>query len=64
VVQKYGSLHVLQVVRWLTYILHILTHEATYTHGFERFIGLEEPFKVFLNEDRYFRRRKTWAIYR
>jgi hypothetical protein len=64
VVQNYGRLYVLQIVRWLNYTLSVLVFEAAYTHRLEPFFGLEEPFKVFLNDDHYFRTRKTWAIYR
>jgi hypothetical protein len=62
VVQKYGRLYVLQIVRWLTYLLFDLEHEGG-KHRIEPLFGINEPFKLFLNEDRYFRERKTWAIY-
>lgn len=63
VVQKYGRLYVLQIVRWLSCMISELTYEATAQHGIEAFAGLEEPFKVFFNDDDYFRTRKTWTIY-
>jgi hypothetical protein len=63
VVQKYGRLYVLQIVRWLTCMIFELAHEGAYTHGIEPLSGREEPFKMFLNDDSYFRTRKTWAIY-
>jgi hypothetical protein len=63
VVQKYGRLYVLQIVRWLSYLISELAYEAAYTHRIGSFVGLEEPFKYFLNDDHYFRTRKTWAIY-
>ena len=63
VIQTYGRLYVLQIVRWLSYAISDLAQEAAYTHKFEPFLGLDEPFKVFLNDDRCFRRRKSWSIY-
>ena len=63
VVQTYGRLYVLQIVRWLCCAISGLVQEAAYTHKFEPFLGLDEPFKLFLNDDRYFRTRKTWSIY-
>jgi len=62
VVQKYGRLYVLQIVRWLSYLISDLAH-AAHTHRIGHFLGLEEPFGLFLNDDDFFRRRKTWAIY-
>ena len=63
VVQKYGRLYVLQIVRWLSYLISDLAHHATYTHRIGHFLGLEEPFVLFLQDDDVYRRRKTWAIY-
>jgi len=63
VVQKYGRLYVLQIVRWLSFLLADLAHEAAYTHRIEPLLGVEEPFHLFWNDDRYFLTRKTWAIY-
>jgi hypothetical protein len=63
VIQKYGRLHVLQIVRWLSYTVSDLAHEAAYTHKIEPFQGLEEPFRLFVNDDRYFQNRKSWSIY-
>ena len=60
VIQRYGRRqHVLQIVRWLTYLIFALGA----THRIELLFGVEEPFKLFLNDDRCFRRRKTWEIY-
>ena len=63
VVQKYGQLLVLQIVRWLSYAIFDIAHDAAYRMGIEPFLGVEEPFAVFLNDDRYFRGRRTWSIY-
>ncbi len=63
VIQKYGRLYVLQIVRWLTYLIFYLANEGASKQRIEPLFGIEEPFKVFLNDDRYFLRRKTWSIY-
>ena len=63
VVQKYGRLYVLQIVRWLSFLLADLAHEAAYKHRIEPLLGVEEPFHLFWNDDRFFLSRKTWAIY-
>lgn len=62
VLQRYGRLHVLQIVRWLTCLIFALAHKGA-THRIESLFGVEEPFRLFLNDDRYFTRRKTWEIY-
>jgi hypothetical protein len=63
VVQKYGQLYALQIVRWLSYAIFDIAHDAAYKQNIEAFLGVHEPFVVFLNDDRYFRGRKTWSIY-
>jgi hypothetical protein len=63
VIQKYGRLYVLQIVRWLSYTISSLVHEAG-KNEIEPLFGLDEPFKAFWGDDHYFRRRKRWAIYR
>jgi hypothetical protein len=62
VVRKYGRLYVLQIVRWLSYLIAHLAHEGG-KHNIEPLFGIEEPFHVFWNDDHYFLTRKTWAIY-
>ena len=54
----------MQIMHWLTRILRRLSFTGAYEHRIEALFGLEEPFAIFNNEDRYFRDRKTWAIYR
>lgn len=63
VVQKYGRLYTLQIVRWLASIIFELTHRGVYEKRIESLFGLHEPFAIFLNEDRYLRDRKTWSMY-
>lgn len=64
VVQKYGRLHTLQIVRWLASILYELAHHGAYEKRIEALLGLNEPFILFYNEDELLRRRKRWSIYR
>ncbi|MBI5846138.1 MAG: hypothetical protein HZB23_15885 [Deltaproteobacteria bacterium] len=64
VAQKYGRLYTLQIVRWLSSIISELSFRGAYEHKIEALLGLNEPFSIFLNEDKYLRERKTWSIYR
>ena len=63
VVQKYGRLYTLQMVRWLATIMFALSHRGAYEQRIQALLGLDEPFTIFLNEDRYPRNRRTWSIY-
>jgi hypothetical protein len=64
VVQKYGRLYTLQIVRWLASIMFDLSHRGAYEQRIQALLGLHEPFTIFLNEDRYLGDRRTWSIYR
>jgi hypothetical protein len=64
VVQKYGRLYVMQLIRWLSSIISDLSHKGAYEHGIDALLGLDEPFRMFRNEDRFFLGRETWSIYR
>lgn len=59
IVQKYGRLYTLQIVRWLTLIISHLPYDKV-----ESLSGLNEPFQIFHTEDKYLRDRKTWSIYK
>ena len=63
VVQRYGRLYTLQIARWLTSMIFDLSHRGAYELRIQPLLGLNEPFTIFLNEDKYFRERKTWSIY-
>ena len=63
VAQKYGQLYTLQIVRWLSSMLSELAHTGAYQRRIEALLGLEEPFRMFLNDDKYLRGRKAWSIY-
>ncbi len=64
VVQKYGRLYSLQIVRWLSSMIVELSHRGAYGQRIEALLGPHEPFGIFVNEDKYLRDRKTWSIYR
>jgi hypothetical protein len=63
VVQKYGRLYTLQIIRWLASILFELSHLGAYERRIEPLLGLHEPFTMFLNDDLYLKNRKTWSIF-
>lgn len=62
--QKFSRFYVLQLARWFSRILNKLAHICAYERRFGCFLGLEEPFAIFLNDDASFKSRKTWAIRR
>jgi hypothetical protein len=64
IVQRYGRLYVMQLIRWLATILAELSFKGAYKHRIEALLGLEERFRIFGNDDKYLRGRKTWSIYR
>jgi hypothetical protein len=64
IVQKYGRLYTLQIVRWLTFLISELSFIGAYQHGIEPLLGLNEYYGIFMNNDAYFKKRKTWSIYR
>jgi hypothetical protein len=65
VVQRYGKLYTLQIVRWLAFLLSHLAELAAHSHGLDdAFFGLGEAFTIFMNEDTYLMRRNRLSIYR
>ena len=64
VVQKYGRLYCLQLVRWLSFLIGDLSQIGAYERRIELLFGLDEPFYIFRNNDDLLLRRKTWSIYR
>lgn len=63
VVQRYGRLYTLQIVRWLTSMMFKLSHKAADGQRIESFFGSHEPFAIFLNEDSFLLDRDIWSIY-
>lgn len=64
IVQKYGRLYTLQIVRWLAFLIADLSLIGAYQHRIEPLLGLNECFGIFMNNDVYLKNRKTWSIYR
>ena len=62
VVQKYGRLYVLQIVRWLGSMVNTLALSG-YHRDTPFLLGLDDAFDVFMNDDAYLRDRKTWSPY-
>jgi len=64
VVQRYGRLYTMQIVRWLSCTLHEISHKGTYVQRIDALLGLHERFGIFLNNDGYLMSRRSWSIYR
>ena len=64
IVQKYGRLYVMQLIRWLSTIMWEQSHKGADELRIEALLGLDKPFRIFRNDDRYLIARKTWSIYR
>jgi hypothetical protein len=64
IARKWAPLYVLQLARWLTFILDDLSHDGAYRRRIEALLGLDEHFAIFKNADRDLKSRRTWSIYR
>jgi hypothetical protein len=63
VVQRYGRLYTLQIIRWLGFLLSDMADLAAHGHRLESFFGLGEAFMIFMCEDDYLKGRKRLSIY-
>jgi hypothetical protein len=63
VVQRYGRMYTLQIVRWLVSIAWELSHTAGYEKRIAGLFCFHEALTGFLVEDSYMRERKTWGPY-
>jgi hypothetical protein len=63
VVQKYGCLYTLQVVRWMSFLISDLSHVGAYEKRIEPLLGIDEPFLMFRMDDKYLKTRLRWSIY-
>jgi hypothetical protein len=62
IIQKWGQFYTLQIIRYLANLISDLSYPA---EGCSDDIPhLVEFFAIFLNEDRYLIRRKTWSPYK
>ena len=64
VATKWAPLYVLQLARWLTFLIYDLAQKGAYVCRIEQLLGLEEHFAIFMNEDAYLKSRRTWSTYR
>jgi hypothetical protein len=64
VVTKWAPLYVLQLARWLTFLIDELAQKGAYTCRIGALLGMEEHFSIFMNEDVYLQSRRTWSTYR
>jgi hypothetical protein len=62
VVQMYGRMYALQIVRWMGSTIFELSHTGAYEKRIEALLGMHEPFSIFHNEDHDLRRCKKWSI--
>jgi hypothetical protein len=60
VVQRYGRMYTLQVVRWLVALLICLSEKATESDETDAFFGLNERIWTFIQPDKALRDKKTW----
>jgi hypothetical protein len=61
VVQRFGRLYTLQIVRWLASLIAEICNEGSYCRGFDSLFGHHEYFYMFRLSDSDFLRRKRWA---
>ncbi|WP_221058477.1 hypothetical protein [Methanoculleus chikugoensis] len=59
----YVRLHVMQIVRFIGRLLSALGYSAQET-GSEVIPYMADFFRIYNNDDKYFKTRKTWSIYR
>jgi hypothetical protein len=62
VVQKYGQLYTLQIIRFLAFLLSNMGTLAR-KNAFETIPYLNDFFLIFMNPDAVLKRRRTWSIY-
>jgi hypothetical protein len=64
VATKWAPLYVLQLARWLSFLIDDLAQKGAYVYRIGALLGLEEHFAIFMNEDVYLKSRRTWSTYR
>lgn len=62
VIQKYGRLYTLQIIRFLSYLLSDMGRIAR-RNSLEKIPYLNDFFLIFINQDVVFKSRRTWSIY-
>jgi len=61
--KPYSRMYVMQIARFLGNVLSELGY-AAYSTGLDTIPYLSDFFRIFNNDDKYFKKRKTWSIYR
>lgn len=61
--RPYERLHILQIIRFMGRLLSELGYVAQ-SHGLENVPYFADFFRIFNNDDKYLKGRKTWSIYR
>lgn len=61
--KPFSRMYVMQIMRFLSFLLSDLSHDAM-KKGFEDIPYLSDFFRIFFNDDKYFKNRKTWSIYK
>lgn len=62
IAQKYGRLHVLRLVRWMSDILRGVTYSGAYAKRISALFGHEEHFATFRVDDEFLKKRKSWPL--
>jgi hypothetical protein len=63
IVQQFGRLYTLQIIRWLAFLVTDLADLAAHKHQLEPFFGLGEAFDLFRAEDNHLKNRKRLSSY-
>jgi hypothetical protein len=63
IVQKFGRLYTLQIIRWLAFLITDLADLAAYKHRLEPFFGIGEAFELFRGDEKHIKNRKRFSIY-
>ena len=64
IITKWVPLYVLQLARWLTFLIDDLAQKGAYVCRIGALLGVGEHFAIFMNEDSYLKGRRTWSTYR
>lgn len=59
-VQKFSRLYVLQIIRWLSYLIHDLSEYGGYNLRIEPIFGIYERYRIFMNSDSVFKNKGRW----
>jgi hypothetical protein len=63
IITKWAPFYVLQIARWLAFLIDDLAHKGAYACRIQALLGIEEHFAIFMNEDSYLKSRRRWSTY-